>query len=186
MSRLAHRRARLLRDRAASNLASLAAVTILGLLPGQSRADDEDGLWSAVHGWPLITVHAALTPDGRVLTYGTNGNGTQTGFFIYDVWDPEAGLTGGHITLDNMTLTDIFCSSQIILPQTGDILIAGGDNWTGSGTTNTGNNNSNIFDYGDNTLARSANMHRARWYSSSTALLNGEIYIQGGSGGRDR
>ena len=29
-------------------------------------------------------------------------------------------------------------------------------------------------------------MNRARWYSSSTVLLNGEIYIQGGSGGTDR
>ena len=53
-----------------------------------------------------------------------------------------------------MTLTDIFCSSQVILPQSGQILIAGGDNWTGTGTTNTGNNNSNIFDTFGNTLAR--------------------------------
>ena len=28
-------------------------------------------------------------------------------------------------------------------------------------------------------------MNRARWYSSSTVLLNGEVYIQGGSGGTD-
>ena len=28
-------------------------------------------------------------------------------------------------------------------------------------------------------------MNRARWYSSSTALVNGEIYIQGGNGGGD-
>src|SRR6185436_5716404 len=51
--------------------------------------------------------------------------------------------------------------------------------------TNTGNNNSNIFDAFNNTLARSANMNRARWYSSSTVLVNGEVYIQGGSGGGD-
>ena len=29
-------------------------------------------------------------------------------------------------------------------------------------------------------------MNRARWYSSSTTLINGETYIQGGSGGTDR
>ena len=151
-----------------------------------ARADNIDGAWTTVHDWPLITVHAVITPDSRVLSYGTKANGQQTGYFIYDIWDPAAGLSGGHMTLDNMTLTDLFCSSQIILPQSGEILIAGGDNWTGSGTTNSGNNNSNIFDFGDNTLARSANMNRARWYSSSTALVNGEIYIQGGSGGADR
>jgi hypothetical protein len=33
-----------------------------------------------------------------------------TGFFYYDVWDPAEGLSGGHVTLQNMTLTDIFCS----------------------------------------------------------------------------
>ncbi len=35
------------------------------------------------------------------------------------------------------------------MPQNGDILIAGGDNWTGTRTTNTGNNNTNIFDPGE-------------------------------------
>ena len=144
-----------------------------------------DGVWSSVFNWPLIAVHGAVTPDGRVLSYGTDGTGKQTGYFIYDVWDPASGLSGGHLTLNNMTLTDIFCSSQVILPQSGDIFIAGGDNWTGTATTNTGNSNSNLFDPDANTLARSANMNRARWYSSSTVLVNGDVYIQGGSGGGD-
>ena len=34
------------------------------------------------------------------------------------------------------------------------MFVAGGDNWTGTATTNTGNNNSNLFNYGANTLAR--------------------------------
>jgi YVTN family beta-propeller protein len=90
------------------------------------------------------------------------------------------------VTLNNMTLTDIFCSAQVILPQSGEIFIAGGDNWTGTGTTNTGNNNSNLFDYSDNTLVRSMNMFRARWYASTTVMIDGEVYIQGGNGGGDR
>lgn len=163
---------------------SIVAVGSLGVLSAHAAPKD-DGVWSPVASWPLISVHAALTPDGRVLTYGTKSDGTQTGYFIYDVWDPSAGLGGGHMTLNNMTLTDIFCSSQVILPQTGQVFIAGGDNWTGTATTNTGNNNSNLFDYTSNTLARSANMNRARWYSSSTVLVNGDVYVQGGSGGAD-
>ena len=120
--------------------------------PAAPAVNNVDGVWSAVNPWPLIAIHAALTPDGRVLTYGTNGAGAQTGYFIYDIWDPSAGPAGGHVTLDNLTQTDIFCSSQIILPQTGQILITGGDNWTGTGTTNTGNNKSNLFDFTDNSL----------------------------------
>ncbi|HZF17485.1 MAG TPA: galactose oxidase-like domain-containing protein, partial [Steroidobacteraceae bacterium] len=150
-------------------------------------ADNVTGDWISPqdNNWPLIPIHAALTPDGRVLTYGTDGTGKQTGFFIYDVWNPASGLGGGHTTIANQTATDIFCSSQVIMPLDGTILIAGGDNWTGTGTTNTGNNNSNLFAYGNNSLARGANMNRARWYSSSTVLLNGEVYVQGGNGGAD-
>ena len=31
------------------------------------------------------------------------------------------------------------------MPETGSVFIAGGDNWTGTGTNNQGNNNSNVF-----------------------------------------
>ncbi len=143
------------------------------------------GMWSPIVNWPLIAVHTALLPDGRLLTYGTKTNGQQTGFFSYDVWDPQGGLDGGHLTLDNTTGTDIFCSSQTLLPDGSGVFIAGGDNWTGSATTNTGNNNSNLFSNSGNTLTRGPNMNRARWYSSSITLLNGDTYVQGGSGGTD-
>lgn len=146
------------------------------------------GSWSAVVPWPLIAIHAVLLPEGRVLTYGTDTNGRQTGFFTYDVWDPAAGFGPlAHLTLPNGTGTDIFCGSQLVLPHSGGgVLLAGGDNWTGTGTTNTGNNDSNIFDSSINMLARGADMNRARWYSTATTLANGETYVQGGSGGGDR
>jgi hypothetical protein len=152
----------------------------------QAAADNVRGAWSAPAPWPLIAIHAVLTPDGRVLTYGTDGNGTQTGYFIYDVWDPIAGPGAGHVTLSNVTGTDIFCSAQIVLPQSGNILLAGGDNFVNGKTTNTGNNNTNIFTPANNNLARGNNMNRPRWYATSTTLVNGEIYIQGGTSGRDR
>jgi hypothetical protein len=145
------------------------------------------GMWSPVTPWPVIGIHAVLLPEGRVLTYGTDTNGRQTGFFTYDVWDLAAGLGAGHLTLPNGTGTDIFCGSQLVLPHSGaGVLLAGGDNWTGTATTNTGNNNSNIFNYNTDTLTRGNNMNRARWYSTATTLANGETYIQGGSGGGDR
>ena len=146
---------------------------------------NQRGMWSAVTPWPLIPLHAVLLPDGRVMSYGTNADGTQTANFIYDVWDPADGLNAGHLTMANGSGTDIFCSSQLVLPGGDAVFIAGGDNWTGTATTNTGNNNSNIFSIGSNTLTRGPAMNRARWYSSSITLLNGETYIQGGKGGTD-
>jgi YVTN family beta-propeller protein len=165
-----------------------AACAIAVLAPANaSAADNITGGWDpTVYSWPLIPVHAVLMPDSRIMTYGTDGTGKQTGFFIYDVWDINSGLDAGHLTLPNVTNTDIFCGSQLVLPQGGQVFLAGGDNWTGTGTTNTGNRNSNIFSISGNTLDRGSDMNRARWYSSSTALLNGEVMIQGGSGGTDR
>ena len=156
----------------------------LGLPAGTTIPADAPtkGMFGALQNWPLIPLHAVLTPDGRVLSYGTKADGTQTGKFSYDVWN---SADGGHLTLVNGTGTDLFCSSQVLLPAGDTVLISGGDNWTGSVTTNTGNNNSNLYSVGSQALARSGNMNRARWYATSTVLLNGEIFIQGGVGGDD-
>jgi hypothetical protein len=178
-------------------LASAGGVIGLGIFSQLSRravaaGSSRLGAWSSGLGqsmaqWPLIPIHAALLGDGRLLTYGTNGNGQQTGYFIYDVWDPQKGLgPHAHLTLPNNTHTDIFCSAQIVLPQSGNVLVAGGDNWTGTATTNTGNNNSNIFSPSDNSLSPSGStMNRPRWYATPITLPDGRIYIQGGTGGED-
>jgi len=153
----------------------------------ETRADNLVGAWKSPVGnnWPMIPIHATLTPDGRVITYGTQSNGKQSGYFAYDVWDPQGGLTGGHLTLPNKTQTDIFCSAQLLLPQSGSVFLAGGDTWDGTRSTNIGNNNTNLFDYSSNTLSRGNNLNRARWYSTATTLVNGEVYIQGGDLGAD-
>jgi hypothetical protein len=164
----------------------LAIVNAVGL--EAAFADNVRGAWLSpqADNWPLIPIHAALTPDGRVLTYGTTSTGWQTGYFIYDVWDPKQGLNGGHVTLSNLTGTDLFCSAQIILPQDGRMLLVGGDNWDGTRNTNTGNNDTNLYKYSDDTLSRGPDMNRARWYATTTMMVNGEIYIQGGYDGEDR
>ena len=110
------------------------AFVALALLATTAFPDSVNGGWLSpvADNWPFVPVHAALTPDGRVLTFGSSSDGKPTGFFSYDVWDPEEGLAGGHTTLQNMTLTDLFCSYAVILPTNGNMLIAGGDNWTGT------------------------------------------------------
>jgi hypothetical protein len=185
-------------------LISAGAVAGLGGLLQAPRwaaaaSRSKQGAWASELGeplaeWPLIPVHAVLLGNGQLLTYGT-GNPTsvppnpaqQTGYFIYDIWDPDAGLgVESHFTLPNTTQTDLFCSAQIVLPQSGNVLIAGGDNFVNGSTTNTGNNNSNIFDASNNnSLTLGNNMNRPRWYGSPTTLPDGRIYIQGGSGGGD-
>jgi hypothetical protein len=175
-------------DRASLNRSPLIRLVLLlcVIVAPRAYADNVVGAWSSPAPWPLIAIHTVLAPDGRVLTYGTDGVGTQTGYFIYDVWDPSAGLAAGHVTLPNTTGTDLFCSAQLVLPQSGKIFLAGGDNFVDGSTTGTGNNNTNVFNEATNSLTRGNNMSRPRWYASTTTLLSGETYIQGGIGGRDR
>ncbi len=172
-------------DTSAAPQAQRTRERALALPPGMVIPADAytKGVWGPVTPWPLIAVHGVLTADGRVVSYGTKADGMQTGLFIYDVWNPA---DDSHLTLANGSGTDVFCSSQVMLPAGDAIVISGGDNWTGTGTTNTGNNNSTVLDLGTNVLTRGNNMNRARWYSTSTTLLSGETYLQGGSGGTDR
>jgi Domain of unknown function (DUF1929) len=166
----------------------LALVACSSIISSDSaHADRTNGAWLSPEedNWPLVPVHAALTPDGRVLTFGSDSGGTATGFFIYDIWDPAAGLSGGHVTLPNLTETDIFCATVVTLPESGDLFIAGGAEWTGTEVSDVGNNKSTIFDRGDDSLSLDADMNRPRWYASATTLMNGEIYIQGGKSGED-
>jgi len=154
----------------------------LAVPPGTPIPADANvkGVFGPVQPFPLIPLHVTLLADGRVLSYGTDTNGIQTGLFVYSVWDP---VSNTHQTFTNGTGTDLFCSSPILLPGGEGVTIAGGDNWTGTSTTNTGNNNSNYFNPATNTLTRGPNMALPRWYATSTMLLNGEIFVQGGLGG---
>ena len=160
------------------------APLALALLAAPAKADNRVGAWSTLAHWPLIPLHAIVLPDGRVLSYGSDGDGTQTGRFLYDVWSPTLGLgANAHWTLPNVTLTDLFCNAQIVLPQSGNVALFGGDIWNGSTTTNVGNNNSDVFNPATNILSRGANMHSPRWYATVTTLPSGETYVQGGRGG---
>jgi hypothetical protein len=137
------------------------------------------GSWDDLKAWPLIGLHAIVTQDGKVLTFGTDSRGMQGGQFIYDVYDP---VTGTHQTLANTTPTDIFCSAAIILPGTDKILIGGGDRRP-LGGTNKGVSDVNEFDSSDLSLEASAvgDMHFARWYPSMVSLPTGQIVILGGT-----
>ena len=176
-------------------LVSAGAVAGLGGLSQFSRwaaaaGRNSQGAWASELGmplaeWPLIPIHAALLGDGRLLTYGTEQQrAADRVLHLRYLGSPSGPSEDSHLTLPNSTQTDIFCSAQILLPQSGNVLVAGGDNWTGTATTNTGNNNSNIFSPGDNSLTRSGNMNRPRWYASPITLPDGQTYIQGGTAGK--
>ncbi|MDY8109747.1 PA14 domain-containing protein [Fulvimarina sp. 2208YS6-2-32] len=150
-----------------------------------STTDAEgDGEWSQVQSLGLIPLHAMVLPDGKVLSFGTNEDGTQTGQFIYSLYDP---ITGIDKILPNTTGVDLFCSNMSLDPTTGNVIILGGDSRGRGGPVNGGVNDVVIFDYTTQTIrnAESGDMQYDRWYGTSVTLQNGEIFIIGGSGGGD-
>ncbi len=139
------------------------------------------GVWSDVFEWPVIGIQSTLTPDGRVLSFGTNQLGQQGGMHIFDVWDP---VTNTHLTLEHTVHTDLFCSAALIVPETGEIIIAGGDTRP-LGLINAGVADSNTFNYMDNSLVPTptGDMTYARWYPTEITLANGKILALGGRDG---
>lgn len=154
---------------------------------GKALAEDAGrlGQWSDVIPWPVIPIHAALNPDGTVLTYGANANGQEGGQLEYAVFDPS---TGRNALLPNLTKTNLFCSAQTLLASSGRMLLAGGD-IRGTGQrlpdgqllTNRGVRDVNVFDYRDRSLVRTGSpMARPRWYNSLLTLPDGRLLTLGG------
>ena len=171
----------LFRHCAPPTMALAAALTISSF--GAHAALDTylRGSFSPVMNWPLIPLHVVLLPDGRVLSYGTDGQGNQTGQFTYDVWDPNKGVgDASHLTLPNTTGTDTFCSGQIVLPASGAVLLTGGDK-TVNGVRNYSINDVNLFDWRSNSLYSAQQpMASLRWYPTVLTTAAGEVLVLGG------
>jgi hypothetical protein len=159
----------------------LAAASLTALNAHAAWDTYTKGSFGPVVSWPLIPLHIVLLPDGRLMSYGTDGLGNQTGQFIYDVWNPTVGTgTNSHLTLPNTTGTDTFCSGQIVLPASGAVLLAGGDK-TVNGVRNYSVNDVNLFDYKSTALySAQAPMSFIRWYPTVVTTAAGEVLVLGG------
>jgi len=89
------------------------------------------------------------------------------------------------MTLENTTGTFLFCSAQMVLPTSGELLLTGGDIVVNGSVQNRGVADVNIFDPLNNSLRAGAPMKRPRWYGTATVLPSGEVYLQGGTDGED-
>jgi len=139
------------------------------------------GSWSPVYDWPIVAVHAALLPTGKVLSWDATPDDSDDDPETNDIsttrvtlWDP---LSNTHVATNNDTDTDLFCAGSAHLWD-GRILFAGGDG--GRAGTNAPLSHSNIYEPATNTWRRTDNMNAPRWYASVAALSNGEMLAFGG------
>lgn len=165
-----------------ATLAVVSSQALAQAVPKGTTTAAATGIFGPVVSWPIIPVHAALLPDGRVMSYGTDALGNQGAKFHYDIWDPRAGTgSESHLLLPNTTGTDIFCGAQTLVPSTGQLLLTGGD-FTIDGQRNYGNPDINVFDYRTNELTSNAQagMLVPRWYPFVLTLSTGETLVLGG------
>jgi YVTN family beta-propeller protein len=134
------------------------------------------GNWSAIIPWsPHIPVSAALLPDGRLLTFASNQRTTFPDgpqFTYAAVWDPA---TGAFTELNNGR-HDMFCGGLALL-QDGRLMVNGGNGILGT------NPLASLFDWRTNVWTAAQNMPDGRWYNTSVALPNGEVFTASGNGG---
>jgi len=122
------------------------------------------------------------------MTYGTNTSKPGFSGFMYDVFDPSLDWSKpeSHLTLENTTGTFIFCSAQVLLPMSGELLLTGGDILSKGVLLNRGVADVNLFNPVNNSLRpAAAKMKRERWYGTATVLPSGDVYVQGGVDGED-
>jgi glucose/arabinose dehydrogenase/PKD repeat protein/chitodextrinase len=139
--------------------------------------EHEVGSWGALVNWPVVGVHVALLPNGKVVAYDSVGDAaTETfpdhTFTRATVWDPETGTqTEARVN----TGFNVFCSGLAHLPD-GSLFLAGGNrNAQLQGIAKT-----HVFDHTNNGWSLGADMAFARWYPTVTPLRNGEMLITEG------
>jgi WD40 repeat protein len=156
---------------AVSRRASNASAAVL------TAAPQDMGQWGPVVDWPVVGVHVALLPNGKVLAYDSIGDNATETYPVQDhtratLWDPATG-TQTPVNVD--TGFNIFCSGLAHLPD-GRMFIAGGNKDQAlNGIVQT-----HLFDPATNLWSLGPNMLGGRWYPTVTPLGNGEMLITSG------
>lgn len=125
------------------------------------------GSWGPVVAWPEVSIHAALTYTGKILTFqGDFSSGGQQYLF-----DPA---TGAQTQVPN-AVADLFCAGQAVLPD-GKIMVIGGTSTSGGLGTKT----ITAFDPATQTWQTLADMNSPRWYATGTTLGDGRVLSTSG------
>jgi hypothetical protein len=135
------------------------------------------GEWGPVVDWPVVQVHEALLPNGKVLAYDSIGDNATETYPVQDhtratIWDPA---TGSQTRVDLNDGFNIFCSGLAHLFD-GRMFMAGGNkDQQLNGIVQT-----HLFDPATNAWSRGPDMMGGRWYPTVTPLSNREMLITSG------
>jgi Galactose oxidase-like, Early set domain/Bacterial Ig domain/PA14 domain len=151
--------------------ASQATDAVVAADPGQV------GQWGSVVNWPVVGIHVALLPNGKVLAWDSVGDAATETFPVHNftratIYDPITG-TQTPATVDQGY--NIFCAGFAHLFD-GSLFIAGGNkNAQLEGIVKT-----HLFNPVTSAWSLGPDMAAGRWYPSVTPLTNGEMLITEG------
>jgi hypothetical protein len=127
---------------------------------------DTAGMYAPQTEWPLVAIHAALLPTGRVVTYGSPVGEARQGGLAYDEWNPASDA---HRQTPSMHDYNSFCNALEILPD-GRVLMVGGNSTTASMT----------YDPTSGAQTMGPQLARQRWYASVLRLPDDRVVVLGG------
>jgi Domain of unknown function (DUF1929)/Bacterial Ig domain len=150
---------------------SRAAAAAVAADPGQV------GQWGPVVDWPVVGIHVALLPNGKVLAWDSVGDRATEAFPVHDftratVYDP---VTRMHTPATVDTGFNVFCAGFAHLTD-GSLFLAGGNR----DAQLNGIIQTHLFNPTNNDWSLGPNMAAGRWYPSVTPLTNGEMLITEG------
>ncbi|GAA5481528.1 PA14 domain-containing protein [Haloferula sargassicola] len=140
--------------------------------PAAPGPSNDDGSWGSVMTWPHTPVSAATLPTGKILTFSGQepkhwpGTKTQT---YWAVWDPASNTFSNDLYLDH----EMFCA-HLVMRTDGNVQSMGGRYTVRDSST---------YDWRENRWSRNKNMFDPRWYTTSVALPDGDVFTVSGSGG---
>ena len=145
-----------------------ATSNAVGVTVSNSDPASLSGSWDPAMDWPIVTVHASLLYNGKLLLWdGYDGPVT-----LARLWDPQSN------TFTTVTAPGpLFCGGHAGMSD-GRLIVMGGDNQ--GPASEAGTPETNIFDPATNTWTRVHDMHVDRWYPSIIQRPDGRIIALSG------
>lgn len=176
-----HRQERLAaRQEAAGANGRSARVAAADAVVVQAADAATDGVWRSAFPIPVVGVHAALLPTGKVMLYSQRINDYKGDAAAAYLWDPtKAPGAAGEFKSVTPAL-NIWCGAQSLMAD-GQLLVTGGNLVYATSTTGyKGLKSVFTFDPWSETWTRQPDMPRGRWYPTQTLLPDGRTMITSG------
>jgi hypothetical protein len=146
-----------------ASLSGISKTTTVTVASSQAQLK---GAWAGPFTWPIVAIHMALLPNGKVLAWDLVGNSTQ-------VWDPTTNIFTD-VTDPSVTTFGYFCAGQTALAD-GRVVIDGGHiNY------DIGVRDLHAFDPATQTWTALAQMSTPRWYPTVITLGDGRVLAVSG------